>query len=184
MEYRLTEAEETIDAVLQGVIDDTQQWAAQAADARESSSVLHQHQGPLSVPELQPAGSADQPLERLFGHPQLGAPGAATAPDALSQISPVLSAINPLFLPAQASRPQSAQLQQTLSSMSQQLSALEDSMQQPPDESVVGTPARPLSAQSADTRATANLSQQQGALSTGCLCASCSVLVGPVITRT
>ncbi|KAL0052871.1 hypothetical protein WJX82_009039 [Trebouxia sp. C0006] len=40
--------------------------------------------------------------------------------------------MNPLFQPAQVVRPQSAQLQHTLSSMQRQLSALENSMQQPP----------------------------------------------------
>ena len=48
-----------------------------------------------------------------------------------SHISPVSSAINPLFQPSQPNRPQSAQIQQTLTSLTKQLSDLEASMQSP-----------------------------------------------------
>ena len=45
-------------------------------------------------------------------------------------VSPVVSAINPLFQPASIPKQQSGLIQKTLSNISQHLSALEDSMQQ------------------------------------------------------
>ena len=50
---------------------------------------------------------------------------------AFVQLSPVSSAINPLFQPSHPVRLQSAQLQQNLSSLTKQLSDLEASMQSP-----------------------------------------------------
>ena len=160
MDLGVTEADETVEAVLEGVLEDTQQWA-DLEDTREATSV-HQQPWPQFLPGLQRAGTADQSSLAGSASPQLSVPSAATVPDALSHMPPVLSAINPLFMPAQPRRPQSAQLQQTLSAMCDQLSALEDSMQ--PEESAAGTSARPLSMQSAEVIATADLSHQEGVL--------------------
>ena len=163
MDFVLTEADENVEAVLQGVLDETQQWATREIDSREATSVQQQQRAKIS-PKLQRAGSADQaPLGPLAGSasPQLSVSGAETASDALSHMPPVLSAIDPLFLPAQPVGPQSAQLQQTLSAMCDQLAALEDSMQHLPEEGAAGTPC-PLSVQSAEVTAH---SQQQSALS-------------------
>lgn len=162
MDLGLTEAAETVEAVLQGVLDDTQQWAALETDIREATSVYQQTRSKIS-PGFQQAGNADQSPLAGSASPQLSAPCAVTVPDALSHMPPVLSAINPLFLAAQPRRPQSAQLQQTLSAMCDQLAALEDSMQ--PEEGAAGTPARPLPAHPSEVTATADLSQQQGVLS-------------------
>ena len=167
MGFGLTEADETVEAVLQGVLDETQRRADLETNNREANSV-HQEQRQQVSPRLQRAGSADQaPLGLLAGSAslQLGVPTVEAAPDDLSHMPPVLSAINPLFLPPQPGRPPSAQLQQTLSAMCDQLAALEDSMQHLPEESPAGTPARSLSAQLTQVKATADLSQQQGALS-------------------
>ena len=170
MDFGLIEADETVEAVLQGVITEAQQWAAIETDTREATSE-HQQQSPQFSPGLQHFGSADQaPLEVLAGSasPQLTLANSvpdATAPDALSHMPPVLSAINPLFLPAQPRRPQSAQLQQTLSAMCDQLSALEDSIQHLPEEVAAGTPAGTHSPQSVRVGATADLLQQRGSLS-------------------
>ena len=116
MESGAAEAAEDVDAVLQGVLADTQQWAA--LQSRISS--VHQRQMPLSLSEPQQADcrcddQAPQALLAGSASSQLSVPRVATAPDPSPHMSPVTSAINPLFLPAQSSRPQSAQLQQTLS---------------------------------------------------------------------
>lgn len=163
MESGAAEAAEDVDAVLQGVLDDTQQWAA--LQSRISS--VHQRQMPLSLSEPQQADctcddQAPQALLAGSASSQLSVPRVATAPDPSPHMSPVTSAINPLFLPAQSSRPQSAQLQQTLSAMSDQLTALEESMQHLPEDGAAGTPAGTVSAQSAEVKAIAALSQQQG----------------------
>lgn len=154
MESGAAEAAEAVDAVFQGVLDDTQQWAA----LQSGASPVHHQQTPQLLPEPQQVDSADQAPQALLAGPassQLSVPP-------LPHMSPVNSAINPLFLPAQSSRPQSAQLQQTLSAMSDQLSALEESMQQLPEEGAAGTPARPLSGQLAEMKAMADLSLQPG----------------------
>lgn len=166
MECDASEAAEAVDAVLQGVLDDTQQWAAR--DSR--TSPVHQQQKPLVLPEPQQADGADQALQPLLAGPAsspLSAPHAASAPAPSPPMSPVISAINPLFLPAQSSRPQSAQLQKTLSAMCDQLSALEESMQQLPKDGAASTAARRLSVQPAEVKAMADLSQQPGAPSYG-----------------
>lgn len=161
MDHRLTEAEDTVDAVLQGVLDDTQQWA----DTAQASSTGHNQQEEQASSELQFAHGADKaPQEILAGISQvtLPVPVAATAPDAVSHLPPVMSAMNPLFLPAKPNRPQSAQLQRTLSAMCQQLSALEHSMQQLPDEGAIETPAQPPSAPSTEVIASTDFSLAQG----------------------
>ena len=172
MAYRLTEAEDAVDAVLQGVLDDTQHWA----DSAQASSAGHKQQDPQTLSERQITHDAEQapqePMEGM-GQQQLITPAAPSAPQALSHLPPVMSAMNPLFLSAKPSRPQSGQLQKTLSAMSQQLSALEHSMQQFPDQDAIGTPAGPLSAPSAEDIATADLQQQQGAFSKCLSCAGC-----------
>lgn len=175
MAYRLTEADNTVDAVLQGVLEDTQQWA----DTAEASSTGHKQQEAYTLSELQSkTGAEHAPHETLAGtgQQQLTVPAAPTALGAPSHMPHVMSAMNPLFLPAKPNRPQSGQLQKTLSAMSQQLSALEHSMQQLPDEDAVCTPAGPLSAPSAELIATADSSRQLGACDEGFLCAACSSL--------
>lgn len=173
MAYRLTEAEDTVDAVLQGVLDDTQQWA----DTAQASFTGHKQQEAYTLSELQPTHGTEQaPQAQLAGtgQQQLTVSAARTALDAPSQLPHVMSAMNPLFLPAKPSRPQSGLLQRTLSAMGQQLAALEHSMQQLPDEDAIGTPAGPLSAPSAEAITTADSSQQQRAFSEAFLRAACS----------
>ena len=154
----LTEAEETVDAVLQDVVDSTQQWSEYTAEATQA---FGSQQMPQSVPEQQHSFSADQDPERratALDTTELSSYGLAVPSDALSSMLQVESAVNPLFLPAEPSRPQSAQLQQTLSAMSRQLLALEESMQQQPE-------AAQSSVHSAETVTAAASALQQGEFS-------------------
>lgn len=124
---------------------------------------MHQHNS-QKLPEPQQADSADQALGLLARSPssQLTVPHAATAPHPSPHIPHVVSVSNPLLLPAQSSRPQSAQLQQTLPAMSDQLSTLEESCSSCHK---TGQPALLLilscsSVQSAEVDAMADTSQQ------------------------
>lgn len=153
----LIEAEYTVDAVLQEVIDSTQQWSDHDADDTQSfvsqrtlqSGYEHRQNFSTDQDSQRPATILDATDTRLYG--------SAVHSDGLSSMSQVVSAVNPLFLPAEPSRPQSAQLQQTLSAMSRQLPALEASMQQQTREA-----AQASLEQSVDTGSAAASTLQQG----------------------
>lgn len=134
MEHSLTDAEETINAVLDEVLDDAQCWKSPGQDEALdlTLSAEHSEQHVQTQPQNSRKVTTDQAVTTPADCSGTNGSDTATGTVTLSQIAPVLSAMNPLFQPAQVVRPQSAQLQNTLSSMKRQLSALENSMQQPP----------------------------------------------------
>ena len=133
MERNLTGAEETVDAVLQEVLDGAHHWTTPETheDQVYQVSVEPREQGTHTQLQNLGTASTDQAQTTPTDSSDANHLSAAAAAAMLSHMPPVLSAINPLFCPAELVRPQSAQLQNTLSSMKRQLSALEESMQQP-----------------------------------------------------
>ncbi len=134
MEHSLTDAEETVNAVLEEVLDDAQHWRSLGQDEDEEVTLSAEPSEQRMQTQLQDPCkvTTDQAVTTLADGSGTNGPEAGTATTTLSHIPPVLSAMNPLFQPAQVVRPQSAQLQHTLSSMKRQLSALGNSMHQPP----------------------------------------------------
>ncbi len=134
MEHSLTDAEETVNAVLEEVLDDAQHWRSLGPDEDQEFTVSAEHSEQRMQTQLQDPRkvTTDQAVTIPADGSGTNGSDAGTATATLFHIPPVLSAMNPLFQPAQVVRPQSAQLQHTLSSMKRQLSALENSMQQPP----------------------------------------------------
>ncbi len=132
MEHSLTEDEETVNAVLEDVLDDAQHWRNPGQDEDQDLTLSAEHSEQRMQTQLQDSRrfTTDQAVTTPADSSGTNGSDTATATATLSQIAPVLSAMNPLFQPAQVVRPQSAQLQHTLSSMKRQLSALENSMQQ------------------------------------------------------
>ncbi len=134
MEHSLTDAEETVNVVLEEVLDDAQHWRSPGQDEDQDVTLSAEHSEQRLQTQLQDSRkvTTDQAVTTPTDGSGTNGSDTATATATVSQIAPVLSAMNPLFQPAQVVRPQSAQLQHTLSSMQRQLSALENSMQQPP----------------------------------------------------
>ena len=134
MEHSLTDAEETVNAVLEEVLDDAQHWRSPGLHEDQDLTLSAEHSEQRMQTQLQDSRkvTTDQAVTTPADGSGTNDPDTATAMATLCQIAPVQSAMNPLFQPAQLVRPQSAQLQHTLSSMKRQLSALENSMQQPP----------------------------------------------------
>lgn len=133
MERHLTDAEEAVDAVLQEVLDDADQWSTPETREDQMYQMLVEPREQGTHTQLQNLGTANTDQAQTTPTDSSGANhlSAAAAAAMLSHMPPVHSAVNPLVQPAELVRPQSAQLQNTLSSMKRQLSALEDSMQQP-----------------------------------------------------
>ena len=132
MEHGLNVDEETVDEVLQEVLDDAERYADRSAeDSDESTEHIRQHTQPDLL--IQPIASNDQALRdrRSSDTVCFRGPDAPEATVGVLHLPSVFSALNPLFQPVKPVRQQSAQLQRTLSSMTRQLSALEDSMQHP-----------------------------------------------------
>ena len=180
VEHNIVDAEETVDAVLQEVVDDVQHWTAhQAQDVQDIAGYA---EGTLRHPQPRLTGqlsaSFDQALRYQVGTAKVlptNVSAVAATAAALSHLPPVVSAINPLFQPAQPVRPQSAQLQQTLSSMTSQLSALEDSMQQPAQ---AGTLSEHATVQPrAET--SGKSSQRPGESASSCVCSTEETLLHP-----
>ena len=174
IEHNIVDAEETVDAVLQEVVDDVQHWTAHKA--QDVQDIAGYAEGTLQHPQPRLTGqlsaSFDQALRYQVGTakvlPTNVSVVAATAA-ALSHLPPVVSAINPLFQPAQPVRP----LQQTLSSMTSQLSALEDSMQQPAQ---AGTLSEHATVQPrAET--SGKSSQRPGESAPSCVCSTAETLL-------
>ncbi|KAL0038370.1 hypothetical protein WJX77_003827 [Trebouxia sp. C0004] len=134
MEHSLTDAQETVNAVLEEVLNDAQHWRSLGPDEDQEFPVSAEHSEQRMQTQLQnqPEVTTDQAVTTPADGSGTNGSDAATATITLFHMPPVLSAMNPLFQPAQVVRPQSAQLQHTLSSMKRQLSALENSMKQPP----------------------------------------------------
>ena len=134
MEHSLTDAEETVNAVLEEVLDNAQHWRSPGQDEDQDLILSADYGEQRMQTQLQDSRKVTTDQAVIAPADSSGTNGSdtVTATATLSQIAPVLSAMNPLFQPAQVVRPQSAQLQHTLSSMKRQLSALENSMQQPP----------------------------------------------------
>lgn len=134
MEHSVTDAEETVNAVLEEVLDDAQHWRSPGQDEDQDLTLPAKHSEQRMQTQLQDSRkvTTDQAVTTPTDASGTNGSDTATATATVSQIAPVLSAMNPLFQPAQVVRPQTAQLQHTLSSMQRQLSALENSMQQAP----------------------------------------------------
>ena len=127
MDTSAADIEEAVDAVLQDAVLAAEQSFSTVQDPGYSHSAVSNEPGVRPNSNSEPSSSADQmPSQSQAPEGQHALSSAACV-----QLSPVSSAINPLFQPSQPVRPPSAQLQQTLSALTRQLSDLEASMQSP-----------------------------------------------------
>ncbi|DBA69865.1 TPA: hypothetical protein ACH3X2_012577 [Trebouxia sp. C0005] len=188
MEHSLTDAEETVNAVLEEVLDDAQHWRSPGLHEDQDLTLSAEHSEQRMQTQLQDSRkvTTDQAVTTPADGSGTNDPDTATAMATLCQIAPVQSAMNPLFQPAQLVRPQSAQLQHTLSSMKRQLSALENSMQQPPGIEADGDPLAsstadvPLDASSAATAGASNAAMARADAAVTSNTAGTSSLAAPV----